>query len=108
MRDLRAAQLETAADREALLKRTKRLLRRAGTELALTEPGSDGVQLRIRRDGQSMLIAVHKGVMPFPMASLVPFTPGLSKYVRTLTDPYQLKHRVRRQRFEPGSFARAL
>lgn len=90
MRDLRAAELESAEDRDSLLRRTKRLLRCAGSELSLTEPGCDGVQLRVRRDGRSMLIAVHKGTMPFPMASLVPFSPGLSKYVRALTDAYKL------------------
>ena len=85
---------ETESDRAVLKEKALELLRRAGTELVLTDQKSDVVRLELKRGaGETFLVELHKGRAPFPLGRLVPYTSTLPVYVRSLTDAYKVQYR---------------
>lgn len=91
---IRFAREETDEDRQKLTERAQELLRRSGTELVLTDPKADIVKLELKRGtGEPFVIDMHKGRAAFPLGSLVPFSPNLPLYVRSLTDAYKVEYK---------------
>lgn len=86
------ARAETDSDRMLLKQKAHEQLRRAGTELVLTDPSSDVVKLELKRGtGKPFVVEIHRGLAPFPVRTLVAYQAELPVYVRSLTDAYKLE-----------------